>query len=31
MKNRNPTRANVRNHKQEQNDLETIYLNEQQK
>ena len=31
MKNRNATRANVRKHKQAQKDLETTYLNEQQK
>ena len=31
MKNRNTTRANVKKHKQAQKDLETTYLNEQQK
>ena len=31
MKNRNATKANIRKHKQAQKDLETKYLNEQQK
>ena len=31
MKNRNATRANVRKNKRAQKDLETTYLNEQQK
>ena len=31
IKNRNAARANVRKHKQAQKDLETTYLNEQQK
>ena len=31
MKNRNAARANVRKHKQAQKNLETTYLNEQQK